>query len=202
MKRILLTCLLPLLIASTSFTIAFSAEPMLKDDFSDAALAARKATRGTWTYADGVATCTQDDELYRKNKDHGPILFYDLAYTDAVLHFRFKATEAKSVVFTANGDSGHVFRFVLGAAGLNVRAFPPGSEEKSTSLGLDKEIKLRSGEWVGVTVTLKGETATIKMGAGSETTYTHPSLARSKVNFSVGFSFGTLSVSDVLATTL
>jgi len=186
---------LPLLLVS-----AHAADLMLKDDFSDPKLAQRRAMRGDWKFAGGVASCTQDDEIYKKFKDHGPILFYDLAHTDATVRFSFKPEGAKSVVFTANGADGHVFRLVVGGAGTSVRAFPPESKDRaSISVGQEK-VALKSGEWVPVVVTLRGGKATVKIGADFEKTYEHASYARPKTNLSVGFSYGTLSVRDVVVT--
>ena len=62
---------------------------------------------------------------------------------------------------------------------------------------MEKEIKLKPGEWVPVVVTLRGPKATVKIG-GVEKTYEHASLARAKINLSVGFPYGTLSVKDVV----
>lgn len=173
--------------------------PLLKDDFSDPKLAARKAARGPWKFAEGAATCAQDDELYKKNRDHGPIIFYDLAYQDAKISFSYKAAGVKSLVFTANGADGHIFRFVTSAAGTGVRAFPADSKDhKSIALANERAVKLKEGEWVPVVVELRGGNATVKIGADFTQTYEHASLARAKTNLSVGFSFGTLAVKDVV----
>lgn len=173
--------------------------PLLKDDFSAAKLEQRKALRGEWKLAEGVASCTQDDALYKKNKDHGPIIFYDLAYTDATIRFSYRADAAvKSVVFTCNGEVGHVFRFVTSAAGTGMRAFPADAKDhKSIALAQEKTLALKADEWVPVTITLRGAKATVKIG-DFEKTYEHASLSRAKSNLSVGFGFGTLSVKDVV----
>ena len=175
--------------------------PLLKDDFSAAKLETRRAVRGEWKLAEGTASCTQDDELYKKNKDHGPIIFYDLTYTDATIRFSYQADAAvKSVVFTSNGTDGHVFRFVTSAAGTGMRAFPADAKDhKSIALAQEKSLALKAGEWVPVAITLRGTKATVKIG-DFEKTYEHASLARAKSNLSVGFSFGTLKVKDVLVT--
>jgi len=175
--------------------------PLLKDDFSAAKLKQRRAMRGDWKFTEGTATCTQDDVLYKKNKDHGPILFYDLAYTDATIRFSYRADAAvKSVVFTCNGTDGHVFRFVTSAAGTSMRAFPADSKDhKSIALSQERSLALKAGEWVPVTITLRGAKAAVKIG-GFEKAYEHASLARAKSNLSVGFGFGTLSVKDVVVT--
>lgn len=188
--------LFPFLAAATMLAAADA--PLLKDDFSDPARKARRASRGEWKFADGTATCTQDDALYKKFKDHGPILFYDLAYEDATIRFSYKAdASVKSVVFTSNGEAGHIFRFVSSARNTSIRAFPAdGADHKSVSLGTEGPA-LQPGEWVPVTVQLRGSKATVKIG-GFEKTYEHASLARPKTNLSIGFSFGTFSVKDLV----
>jgi hypothetical protein len=178
---------------------AFAAAPLLKDDFSDPKLKERRAMRGDWKFANGTATCTQDDALYKKFKDHGPILFYDLAHTDATVRFSFKADGAKTLVFTANGEKGHIFRFVMSATGTSIRAFPPDAKAKSIALATEK-LPLKSGEWVPVEVQLRGGKATVKIGGAPAKTYEHASLARPKVNLSVGFAFGSMSVKDFVVT--
>jgi len=181
-------------------TAALAADaPLLKDDFSAPKMETRRAARGEWKFAGNAATCTQDDELYKKNKDHGPILFYDLAYTDAAIRFAVKPDAAnKSVVFTANGAEGHVFRLVFSQAGMGVRAFPPEEKDhKSISLGNEKAAMLKAGEWTQVSVELRGSKATVKVGDFSKT-YEHGSIARAKTNLSVGFSYGTVGVREMV----
>jgi hypothetical protein len=175
--------------------LAADTTTLLKDDFSDPNLKTRRAMRGDWKFANGAATCAQDDALYKKFKDHGPIIFYDLPHTDATVRFSFKADGAKTFVFTANGEKGHVFRIVMSAAGASIRVFPPDGKAKSIALATEK-IPLKSGEWIPVEVKLHGAKATVKIGEGPAKTYEHASLARAKTNLSVGFSFGTVSVKE------
>jgi hypothetical protein len=185
-----------LLIATTAFA---ADAPLLQDDFSAPKIQQRRAMRGEWKFADKTATCTQDDELYKKNKDHGPILFYDLAYTDAAIRFSVKPdTSTKTVVFTANGEKGHVFRIVFSAAGAAVRAFPNDSKDhNSIALANEAALKLKPGEWTHVSVELRGSKATIKVGDFIKT-YEHSSINAAKTNLSIGFSYGTLSVKDLV----
>lgn len=181
-------------------TASFAADaPLLKDDFLLPKFEGRRAMRGEWKFAEGSATCTQDDALFKKNKDHGPILFYDLAYTDAVIHFAVKPDAAnKMIVFTANGAEGHVFRLVFSAAGMGVRAFPPEEKDhKSISLGNEAAVKLKTDGWTKVSVELRGTQATVKVGEFTKT-YEHASIARAKTNLSVGFSYGTVSVTELV----
>lgn len=189
------------LLAAASTVLAADA-PLLKDDFSSAKHEHRRAARGPWKFTGNTASCTQDDELYKKNKDHGPILFYDLAYTDALIEFAVKPDAAnKTIVFTANGEDGHIFRVVFGPAGAGIRAFPADSKEhKSVSVGQEKGFKLKADEWTPVSVDLRGPKATLKVGDHFTKTYEHASFARPKTNLSIGFSFGTVSVKDVVVT--
>jgi hypothetical protein len=170
---------------------------LLKDPFDATAVPQRRAMRGDWKFEAGVARCTQDDALYKQFKDHGPILFYDLAYGDATIRFAYRPEKCQTLVFTANGADGHVFRFVTSERGTDLRAFPPGEDAKSISLHRDEAKPLKNGEWVDVVVTLRGPRATVQIGDAKPIEVEHASLARPQVNLSVGFSFGTLSVKDL-----
>lgn len=167
------------------------------DAFTSLRLAGRTASRGPWKIADGVAACTQDDALYKQFKDHGPIIRWDLPFENARIRFRYRAdASAKTFVFTANGETGHVFRFVTSAErGTDLRAFPPGGEAKSISIGRGGP-KLQPGDWVSVVVELSGAKATVKIGDDHETTAEHPSLSRPKKDVSLGFSFGAVAIRD------
>lgn len=197
MGRVLRSRLMIRLIASFLLVASLPvfAGPVFKDDFSNARLPERKAARGPWKFAEGIASCTQDDELFKKFKDHGPIIFYEVPHQNAKVRFAFKAEACRSVVFTANGEKGHVFRFVAGAAGTSVRAFPPGDDHKSVELAKGPALKL--GEWVEVAIELTGSKAIVSIGKDFTSTVENPHLATAKTNISVGFSFGTLSVRGV-----
>lgn len=178
-------------------TAVWAKEPIFKDDFDAATkVPERRAMRGDWQIDDGIARVTQDDELYKKYKDHGPILFYDVATTDATFRYAFKAEGCKTVVFTINGD-GHVFRIVSSEKGTSVRAFPPSGEQKSISTSQQKDWTLKDGEWTEVEVMVDGETVTISFGEHEPVTVEHTSHANEKTNFSIGHSFGTLSVKNL-----
>lgn len=187
--------ILRIIASALLFPVFLHAETLLKDDFSKPKLEARRASRGEWKYADGIAKCTQDDELYKKFKDHGPIIFYDLPHADATIRFKFKAEGCKTLVFTGNGDEGHIFRFVASERGTSVRAFPPDGKAKSIEIG--KAPALTQGQWVDVVVELRGTKASVKLGAADPIMVEHASLVRAKANLSIGFSFGTLSLRDV-----
>jgi hypothetical protein len=187
------------LAAVLAFAACAAAEPAFKDPFTAGTAAPeRRAMRGDWIIADGIARCTQDDELYKKNKDHGPILFYEVPATDATYRFAVKPSGCQSVVFTLNGAEGHVFRFVTGAKGTGFRAFPA-DHEKSVQTGVRPDWKFPEGEWTAVVVDVKGTKATVTFGANEPVTLEHAGYTTAKVNFSIGFAFGTLEVKGVEA---
>ncbi|MCC9608480.1 DUF1080 domain-containing protein [Blastopirellula sp. JC732] len=171
---------------------------LLSDHFVSPKHPARRAARGDWQVKEGVISCPFDQELYKKFKDHGPIVFYDLAYRDAVIRFSFKATESTIVTFTENNAEGHVFRIIMRPEGYNVRAFPPEGEKHSIQAAAGKEALFQSGEWVDMQVTSKGEEVTVKIGDKFEQTFRHTSYGRDKKNFSVSFNEGTFALKDVV----
>jgi hypothetical protein len=187
-----------LVVAGTAIagpSVAWALEPLLHDDFSTLSLPQRRAIRGEWLFTENSARCTQSDELYKKYKNHGPIIFYDLSLNDARIRFAFRAEGVKSVVFTANGEEGHIARVIWAPKGMTVRAFPPNSVERSVTVA-DERAPLATGKWVPVEIALKGHTLSVKVGDSPAKTYEHPSFARPKTNLSVGFAFGTLALRD------
>lgn len=186
------------LLALSGLSLQAADPPTFTDPFTaDGQVPQRRAMRGDWQIADGVAKCTQDDALYKKYKNHGPIIFYDVATTDSTVRYSFKPQGCKSVVFTLNGEKGHVFRFVTGARGTNFRAFPPNREVKSIQTGLEKNWLLKEDEWTAVEVKMEGNKATVKFGDHEAVVIEHDTYATAKTNLSVGFSFGTLAVKGI-----
>lgn len=188
------TTLLCLLLGFAAAQIT-AAEPPITDNFSSADSPVRRATRGPWKYENGTVVCTQDDELYKKFKDHGPVIWYDVDFTDATVKFSMKPDESvKNFVFTINGADGHIFRFISRDTMTFIKAFahegePDGSLEK-------KGPALKPGEWTDVMVTFKGDTAVVKIG-DYEKAVSHPAIAKPKTTVGLGFSFGTMAFKDV-----
>ena len=198
MKSLLAISVLALIIPS----LLHAGEAIFSDPFTGGdKVPERRAMRGDWQIEGGVASVTQDDELYKKYKDHGPILFYDLPTTNATFHYAVKPAGCKSVVFTLNAEAGHVFRFVSAAAGTNFRAFPPEGEEKSIATGRETEWVLPENEWTSFKVLIEGSRATVTMGDHPSVEVEHASYDRAKTNFSIGFAYGSLSVKNVRVTT-
>ena len=67
-----------------------SAKTLINDDYADAKYKIRKPLRGDWKIENGVAAVTQDDELYKKFKNHGPIMVYEVPHDDASAEVTFK----------------------------------------------------------------------------------------------------------------
>lgn len=176
---------------------ALAGEVIFKDPYTATdKVPERRALRGDWKIADGIAVCTQDDGLYKKYKDHGPIIFYDQATGDCTVRFQFKPESCKSFVFTMNSEEGHVFRFVSSERGTSFRAYPPDSEVKSIETARGKEWFLKDNEWTPVEVVVKGEKVSVTFGDHEPIVAEHPTYATARSNVSVGFAFGTWSVKD------
>jgi hypothetical protein len=187
------TLLVELLCLQSPAVHAADPVPLIRDDYTGE-LPARRATRGPWKIADGTAVCAQDDELFKKFKDHGPVIWYDAKFTDAVIKFAFKPEKAKTFVFTVNGPEGHVFRFISTDRGTNIVAFPPSADHKSKPLDRGGP-KLKEGQWTPVTVELRGTKAVVRIGE-YKAEVEDPSLSGQKVVVGLGFSFGTVALKD------
>lgn len=185
---------LTLLILSALSPLLSAAD--FKDDFTSSKLEQRRAMRGDWKIAEGIARCTQDDELYKKNKDHGPILFYDVPTQDSTVHFAFRPQGCKTLVCTLNGAKSHVFRTITNETTTAIRAFPADSTEHAAKPLAQDGPKLGQGEWTEVTIEVRGPKATVKIGKTYTKTVEDPAIAQAKTNISIGFSFGTLEVKD------
>ena len=187
-------------VAGGSSSAAEPVKPYV-DDFTQAVLAGRSAVRGDWKIADGMARCTQDDELYAKNKNHGPVIWYkgmfeDAPFQNATVKFSFKPEGSKTFVFTINGAGRHVFRFVSTTTATNIVVFPTDSADHK-SLALNREgPALKQGEWTDVVVGFQGEYAAVRIGKDFSATVRHAAIAQPKTTVGLGFSFGTLSVKE------
>jgi hypothetical protein len=178
-----------------------SAEVVVDDPFTASQLPKRDLSpgRGAWKIADGVATCTQDDALYAKNKDHGPIVWYDAPFTDGTVKFGFRPQDTRTFVFTLNNEKGHVFRFIVTKAGLSVRTWPEqGPKAKAVPLLAPSPgtPALKDGDWVDAELKFAGPRCTLRLGDFQQT-FEHPAIANPKTKLGLGFSFGSLALRSV-----
>ena len=96
-----------------------AADPALsiQDPFTKDSHPQRIAVRGDWQFENGVAACVADPELYKKFKNHGPIIRYPIAYgggdgEQLLVEFEAKPKDVSRLVVTLNGD-GHVYRIIM-----------------------------------------------------------------------------------------
>jgi hypothetical protein len=181
-------------------TAPLRAATLVDDHFTSPKLAGRELApgRGTWQIADGAATCTQDDALYEKNKSHGPIIWYDAPFTDGTIRFSVRAQKVKQFVVTLNNDQGHLFRVVAGQFPLAVHVWKEQSHEaRADNLPAKDAPKLPEDAWVQVELTFAGDQCTITLGDTFKQTFTHPTIAKKKTKFGLGFAYGTVSLRNV-----
>ncbi|MCA9136862.1 MAG: hypothetical protein KDB00_08885 [Planctomycetales bacterium] len=203
MARPTLFVLSTLFLLTTIFNVAVNAADateLLRDDFSSLQHPTRKAQRGDWKIADGMASVKQDDELYRKYQNHGPIMVYEIPHVDAKAVVEFKPQGCKTVVFTMDAaEGGHAFRVILRSESLGqpsmvlTYAEKP-ADDKAKPIVLDRDVpKLKEGQWHRIEVSVKGQHATVKIGDQSFEVQ-HARIAQQKGIVKLGFSFGELAI--------
>lgn len=179
----------------------------LTDDFSNTEFSGRQAQRGDWKFENNIASCKSDPELYKKYKNHGPIIKWPKNFTDAAVEFEMKAVDCQRVVFTLNGD-GHIFRVTLadetedakaGKSKVPTRLIGWGTKSSKQNKGDTikskglPDIPAVNGKWVKVRLTVKGSKGELTIG-GFKTTIDHQCLSRDKTMAMLTFAHGELSV--------
>lgn len=167
------------------------------DDFTDPKLEIRRAARGEWTFADGQTTCVADPVLYKKYKDHGPILRYPVTFHDGTVEYEFQAKGCERIVFTLNNEEGHVVRFTIADKLSRIFGWPgPSHDTKAETIAQDGVPVMPDieGKWVKVKLEITGDKATFSVGDNYRAELQHVSLGRPKGEVTLGFAFGELSV--------
>lgn len=169
------------------------------DDYREPTREHRRALRGEWKIGEGLARCTQDDATFKKNKDHGPVIWYDLDFTDAVIEFAYEPRDVQAFVFTVNGERGHIFRFSTKAGSTTFGVWPQEESKpagdpmaRSTPLGRDGP-PLKQGQWTQVRVEFRGEQVNVKIGDYAAK-FTHPALAQKKTTVGLAFAHGSITI--------
>ena len=170
------------------------------DDFSASNRKDRQALRGEWKFADNVASCTADPVLYKKFKNHGPILRWPVEMTDGTVEFEFRAIDVQRLVFTFN-EKGHVFRTTLRDDG-NSAIFgwigQSSKENKPKNISRDgvPSMKDLNGKlWAVFKMTIQGDEAEILIG-NYHAKLQHPSIARKKGEVTISFASGKFLIRD------
>jgi hypothetical protein len=178
----------------------------LMDDFSKADLKGRQALRGEWKFENKQASCVADPELYKKYKNHGPILRWSPAkpFMDGTVEMEFHPQKCQRVVITLNNKTGHVFRVALtDNAKTKTRIFgwahPSKEKDKPSETLAQKGVptsKDIDGQWVKFRLAISGNEAKVTIGKFSET-LKHASIAREKGEFTISFASGECAVRNV-----
>lgn len=204
-NRFLATTFL-MIVAFTAQSTTCAADE-LSDDFSQVELKGRTAERGAWKFNDHQASCVSDPELYKKFKNHGPILKWSREFSDATIELEVKANDCQRVVFTLNGD-GHVFRITLADETVNANAgaskvptrviawaTKSSKENKGDTIkpkGLP-DLPAVNDKWVKIRLAVKGDHADLSIGDFA-TKIRHDALARDKNMVMITFAHGELAV--------
>ncbi|QGJ70177.1 Hypothetical protein PBC10988_18710 [Planctomycetales bacterium 10988] len=176
----------------------------LYDDFSKADFPERQALRGEWTYENNEAHCVSDPELYKKFKNHGPILRYDSEFSDGTIEFEFQPKDVERMIFTLNSaDAGHVFRMRLADGktrqGSRIYGWAGPSKDNDPEMIAVQGVPTldtMNGKWVRVKIVIEGDRATVTIGDYSEE-LKHASIGREKGEVTISFASGELGVRGV-----
>ena len=175
----------------------------LKDDFASAKHPTRQALRGEWKFAENVASCVSDPELYKKFKNHGPILRWPTKFTDGTVAFELKAKGCSRIVITLN-EEGHVFRIslndeqktrIFGWVGRSSKTNKPKTIAKDgvpTAGAID-------GKWMKGRMVFSGNECRITLGDYTAK-LNHPSIGRKKGEFTISFASGECAIRGVSVT--
>lgn len=181
----------------------------LIDRFEAEATNTRLSERGDWKFADGIASCVSDPELYKKFSNHGPILKWPNQFKNATIECEIKAEDCGRVVFTINGD-GHIFRITLaderdeapaGKSKVPTRliawAEKSSKQNKGDTLipsGMP-DLPSINGRWIPLRFEIREEDGYITIG-DFKTKISHPALQRAKNTVMLTFAHGKLSVKN------
>ncbi len=179
------------------------------DDFGAADFKGRQAERGAWQFNDGVARCVSDPGLYKKFKNHGPILKWPRKFEDGKIQFEMKAKNCQRVVLTLNGD-GHIFRATLaderpdapaGTSKVPTRLIAWATKSSKQNKGDTikpkgmPDLSVVNDEWVTVMLDVKGKHAVLAIG-DFQAAISHVALAREKNMIMLTFAHGEIAVRD------
>jgi hypothetical protein len=168
------------------------AQTLIIDNFTQPERPQRRLTRGEWKIDGQTASCTQDEELFKKYNNHGPAIWFDQDFQNAIVHFEYQPSgDCQHFVFTVNGKDGHVFRFVTNEMATDIRAWDANHQGKR--LVADGP-RLAKGVWTPVTVEMAGPKACVQIGENYKVTVEDHSYSVPKNVVGVSFHHGTLKV--------
>ncbi len=205
MLRPLLTCLLLCVVNATlaqsagspPTSLVLPGEVIVDDRQGRPDASFRTAVRGDWQFTDGVLHCEHDDKLYKQFKDHGPIVNYPHTYRDRVAEVSLRAHDCQNVVFTMDGQAGHVFRIKLSPSAAGVALAWAEGPEPHEPIILSRTLpKLKTDEWTTLRVEVLGEHVLVLIDGEVVCRAQHSALAREKTLTKYSFAFGSLSARD------
>ncbi|QDT08563.1 hypothetical protein [Planctomycetes bacterium K23_9] len=195
--RHFLTAALLLIATSSVSTAQINTDTLVDDHYTIDSYKIRKPLRGDWKIENGIAAVTQDDELYKKHKNHGPIMVYEVPHDDASAEVVFKSTGCKAVVFTMDAtNGGHAFRIKLSpkSPGSVLTYIKEPGANKATPVFLNKTLPtLTEEKWETLKVKVVGDKATVQLG-DSTINVQHEMIDQPKKIAKLGFSFGSLEL--------
>ncbi|MEM6688405.1 MAG: hypothetical protein AAF664_03195 [Planctomycetota bacterium] len=193
--------LVAVLLATGAVSSAFAGEltVIVDDDFETSQHSIRKAVRGDWKIEGGTAKVIQDDETYKKFKNHGPMLTYEVEHKDLGAVIEFKPLDCKRVVFTFDAIKGHAFRVILRAdqekGRCTIQTYTAKeNDQKAKPIILDDTLpRLREDKWHRLQVQLNGSRASVVLD-DRRYEVEHARIDQAKRLAKLSFAFGEIEV--------
>lgn len=195
----------------TIHDVEHSSDPhnfLVVDPYTAPNLKGRKAVRGDWKIDNGMASVTQDAELYKKYNNHGPLMLYEVPHCDARVVIDVRPSSCRTVVFTMDAEEGgHAFRIRLRTQTANESTKPssqivtyaasePGQKAEMIVLSGGNDVpKLVDGHWNRIQASVVGDTAVVTINTKTIRVQ-HPRIAQPKKSAKIGFSFGSLDIRE------
>ncbi|MBM3787905.1 MAG: hypothetical protein FJW30_26450 [Acidobacteria bacterium] len=161
---------------------------LLADDFEGTAIhAGWRVAKGEWKQSGGVLTGVE-----LPADKHAAVVRRKVAYTNAVIQLRFRLDGSRQTSLSINGAGGHICRVVMRPEGfVLMKDADKKTGEKAKELARSSK-PLAAGVWQDLTLTVKGESMTAKIGEAT-ISGAHPAIAVAKAD--VGLPVSGTSVS-------
>jgi len=168
-----------LLAAFASVTALHAADPVLKADFSSAALPEGwSSVKGEWKVTDGALVGTE-----LPTDKHAAVFSIPDPHANSTLRLRIRLDGAKGFHLSYNHAKGHLFRVSIANGEAILRMDKDKKDPASKGEVLAKKaVVLKPGEWADLTCTVEGTKVLVTIG---EVTLegTHADLAKEKTGY-------------------
>ena len=172
------------------FSSTLTAEVIIDDDYSSENIESRQTARGAWKVKDNSISVSFDEALYKKHKDHGPMVRYTFDSTsDLTIEMEVMMSEIGKLCFQVDNDEGHLLKAIVNGAGKgSIRGF---NGKESEVVGKIKS-STEENKWMPVKLSFIDNKLTFSFNGSKPQVFNHPSFEKGKTKFVYKFAEGHL----------